>query len=85
MKRDIFDEEHLMFRDAVRRFVVQEVTLNGLAERLQESTKIPRVELTLEASAVLAGTILMASTMLGRPSCILRMSSAAIPCFFRKA
>ncbi|NCF65547.1 MAG: acyl-CoA dehydrogenase [Chloroflexi bacterium] len=25
MKRDIFDEEHLMFRDAVRRFVVQEI------------------------------------------------------------
>ncbi|UCC51617.1 MAG: acyl-CoA dehydrogenase family protein [Anaerolineaceae bacterium] len=25
MKRDIFDEEHLMFRDAVRRFVAQEI------------------------------------------------------------
>ncbi len=48
-----------------RRFVIQQVTLDALLARLIEETSLPRDELLLEASAVLAGTILMASGICG--------------------
>lgn len=43
------------------RFVVQQVTLDALMLRLSDTSDIPRDELLIEAAAVLAGTILMAS------------------------
>ncbi len=52
-----------------RRFVVQQVTLDALLERVHSASTIPREELLFEAAAVLAGTILMASgTSGGSPS-----------------
>lgn len=48
-----------------RRFVVQQVTLDALLARQDESNGIPEEELLFEAAAVLAGTILMASGISG--------------------
>nr|WP_052303608.1 hypothetical protein [Pirellula staleyi] len=47
------------------RFVVQQVTLDALMLRLEDTTDLPREELLVEAAAVLAGTILMASGVCG--------------------
>jgi hypothetical protein len=47
------------------RFIVHQVTLDALLNRLQSESQIDREELMLEASAVLAGTILMASGISG--------------------
>ncbi len=44
-----------------RRFVVQQVTLDVLLERVEQPGELPRDELLLEAAAVLCGTMLMAS------------------------
>lgn len=44
-----------------RRFVVQQVTLDVLLDRVVEGGEIPREEALVEAAAVLAGTMLMAS------------------------
>ncbi len=49
-----------------RRFVVPQVTLDALLERVECSTELPGEELLWEGSAVLAGTILMATGMSGR-------------------
>ncbi len=50
-----------------RRFVVQEVTLEALAERCEQGALgLPAEELTFEAAAVLAGTMLMAAGISGR-------------------
>jgi len=49
-----------------RRFVIQQVTLDALVARIhQEQRDLPSEELTQEAAAVLAGTILMASGISG--------------------
>ena len=48
-----------------RRFVVQQVTMESLVRRVEESEGIAREELLMEAAAVLAGTILMASGISG--------------------
>lgn len=48
-----------------RRFVVQQVTLDALLARAQDEQAGPRDELMMEAAAVLAGTILMASGISG--------------------
>ncbi len=48
-----------------RRFVVQQVTLDALMRRFQDATDIPRDEILVEAAAVLAGTVLMASGISG--------------------
>lgn len=48
-----------------RRFVVQQVTLDALMRRFQDATDIPREEILVEAAAVLAGTVLMASGISG--------------------
>lgn len=44
-----------------RRFIVQQMTLDGLLERVEDAKPKEREELLFEAAAVLAGTILMAS------------------------
>ena len=49
-----------------RRFVIQQVTLEALHQRIDGKGEIPREELVFEAAAVLAGTILMASGISGR-------------------
>jgi hypothetical protein len=48
-----------------RRFVVQQVTLDALMQRLTDATQLPPEEVLFEAAAVLAGTILMASGISG--------------------
>lgn len=48
-----------------RRFVVQQVTLDALMSRLTSEPTIPHDQLLVEAAAVLAGTILMASGISG--------------------
>jgi hypothetical protein len=48
-----------------RRFVVQQVTLDALLARIAEEAVLPENELIVEAAAVLAGTILMASGISG--------------------
>ncbi len=48
-----------------RRFVVQQVTLDGLLARVHEASELPQDELLTEAAAVLAGTILMAAGISG--------------------
>ncbi len=47
------------------RFVVQQVSLDALSERLESNKELPREELLFEAAGVLAGTILMASAVSG--------------------
>ena len=48
-----------------RRFVVQQVTLDALMQRLTDAAQLPPEEVLFEAAAVLAGTILMASGISG--------------------
>ncbi len=61
-----WDPHHIDNRGFYRRFVVQQVTLDALLKRPEETTDgLPRDELLLEASAVLAGTILMSSGISG--------------------
>lgn len=48
-----------------RRFVIRQVTLDALQDRVEQNPEIPRDELTFEAAAVLAGTVLMASGISG--------------------
>ena len=47
------------------RFVVQQVTLDALMERVHSNHDLPEEEVTTEAAAVLVGTILMASGVSG--------------------
>lgn len=42
------------------RYVIQQVTLNALMQRVAETNRISRAERAIEAAAVLAGTMLMA-------------------------
>lgn len=49
-----------------RRFVVQQVTLDSLMDRVHQPSDIPEDERLFEAAAVLAGTILMAAGISGR-------------------
>jgi len=48
-----------------RRFVIQQVTLDALMARLEADHSIPAGQVHMEAAAVLAGTILMASGICG--------------------
>jgi hypothetical protein len=59
-----WDPHHIDNQGHYRRFVVQQVTLDALMRRLNE-TDIPSEELLVEAASVLAGTILMASGISG--------------------
>ncbi|MEE9601985.1 MAG: hypothetical protein V3V75_01670, partial [Thermoguttaceae bacterium] len=48
-----------------RRFVMQQVTLDGILERIASRTDLPREELLVEGAAVLAGTMLMGAGISG--------------------
>ncbi len=48
-----------------RRFVVQQITLDGLLDRVRATSDVSEDQLFFEAAAVLAGTILMASGISG--------------------
>jgi len=52
-------------RGRYRRYVLQQVTLDGLFERIDERADLPRDELLWEAAAVLACTMLMGSGVTG--------------------
>jgi hypothetical protein len=60
-----WDPHHLDNQGRFRRFVVQQVTLEALMRRLTDAPDIAPDELLVEAAAVLAGTILMASGISG--------------------
>jgi hypothetical protein len=60
-----WDPHHLDNQGRYRRLVLQQVTLDALLERVETSGELPREELSFEAAAVLAGTILMASGTCG--------------------
>lgn len=52
-------------RGYYRRFVVQQVTLDGIMDRLENRGRLARKEILKESAAVLAGTILMGSGISG--------------------
>ncbi|HEV3138453.1 MAG TPA: hypothetical protein VGZ26_11130, partial [Pirellulales bacterium] len=56
-----WDPHHVDNQGRYRRFVVQQVTLDVLLERVEQPGELSRDELAIEAGAVLGGTILMAS------------------------
>jgi hypothetical protein len=56
-----WDPHHLDGQGRYRRFVVQQVTLDVLLQRVFEPGELDPNEMLVEAAAVLAGTILMAS------------------------
>lgn len=60
-----WDPHHLDKQGRYRRFVLQQVTLDALLERVEQADAQVRNELLLEAATVLAGTILMASATSG--------------------
>jgi hypothetical protein len=60
-----WDPHHIDNKGRYRRFVVQQVTLDALMRRLDDTPEISPDELLVEAAAVLAGTILMASGISG--------------------
>jgi hypothetical protein len=60
-----WDPHHIDNKGRYRRFVVQQVTLDALMRRLTDASDIPSEELLVEAAAVLAGTVLMASGISG--------------------
>ena len=60
----LWDPDLIDNKGCYRRFVVQQVTLDALMDRLG-SDEAPAEELLFEASAVLAGTVLMASAIGG--------------------
>ncbi|HWB09431.1 MAG TPA: hypothetical protein VG826_09415 [Pirellulales bacterium] len=61
-----WDPHRLDSQGRYRRFVVQEITLGALEQRIDSPGSLPREEALFEAAAVLAGTILMASGVSGR-------------------
>ena len=60
-----WDPHRIDNRGYFRRFVLQQVTIDALLTRVNETTGLPREELLFEAAAVLAGTILMGSGVIG--------------------
>ena len=61
-----WDPHQIDAQGRYRRFVMQEITLEALVERVESPGDQCRDELLYEAGAVLAGTLLMASCMSGR-------------------
>ena len=61
-----WDPHHIDNQGRYRRFVVQEITLDALTQRLHAPGDLPQEEVLFEGAAVLAGTILMASGVSGR-------------------
>lgn len=60
-----WDPHHLDRQGRFRRFVVQQVTLNTMLQRVAEARPAARDEMLAEAAAVLAGTVLMGSGISG--------------------
>ncbi len=60
-----WDPHHIDNQGRYRRFVLQQVTLDALLARVDNSQEFPAEELLFEAAGVLAGTILMASATSG--------------------
>ena len=60
-----WDPHHIDNQGRYRRFVIHQVTLDALYCRTQAKSDLPADQLLLEAGAVLAGTILMASGISG--------------------
>ena len=59
-------DPHLLDQQArYRRFIVRQLLIDGLCERVDNTPKHDRAELLFESAAVLAGTILMASGVCG--------------------
>ncbi len=56
-----WDPHHMDLQGRYRRFVVQQVTLDVLLERVERPGELPPGEVLVEAAAVLCGTMLMAS------------------------
>ena len=61
----MWDPHRINQQGKYERFVVQHVTLDALMERCASEPNLDREELQIEAAAVLAGTILMASGISG--------------------
>jgi hypothetical protein len=60
-----WDPHHLDLQGRYRRYVVRQVTLDALLERIENPGTLDRGEVLFEAAAVLAGTVLMATAMSG--------------------
>jgi hypothetical protein len=60
-----WDPHHLDEQGRYRRYVVRQITLEALLDRVARRGELDGAELVFEAGAVLAGTILMASGMSG--------------------
>lgn len=56
-----WDPHLLDLQSRFRRFVIRQVTLDALMNRVETNTELPQYEVEWEAAAVLAGVILMAS------------------------
>jgi hypothetical protein len=56
-----WDPHHIDNQGHYRRFILQQLTLDVLLERVNQPGELPREELLHEAAAVLCGTMLMAS------------------------
>ncbi|GIW82154.1 MAG: hypothetical protein KatS3mg105_3961 [Gemmatales bacterium] len=60
-----WDPHHLDLEGRYRRFIVRQINLDALLHRVENTPDLDREELLFESSAVLAGTILMASGLSG--------------------
>jgi hypothetical protein len=60
-----WDPHHLDNQGRFRRYVVRNITLDALMDRINTPGPVPRYELLLEGAAVLAGTLLMATGISG--------------------
>jgi hypothetical protein len=61
-----WDPDHIDGQGRYRRFVVRQTTLDALLARIADAPPIQREERRFDVAAVLAGTILMASSLNGR-------------------
>jgi hypothetical protein len=60
-----WDPHHLDNQGRYRRYVIRQITLDALLDRVAQPGDLPRDELLFEAAAALAGTMLMASGISG--------------------
>ncbi len=60
-----WDPHHIDLKGRYRRFVVTDVVLHAIIERIAAQPDLPHEELVFEGAAVLAGTMLMASGVSG--------------------
>jgi len=60
-----WDPHHLDNQGRFRRYVVRNITLEALMDRINTPGPVPREELLVEGAAVLAGTLLMATGISG--------------------